>query len=70
MSVVLDSSGIDYHVVLAQNAIQLCLDTPELQPELLSSLIKQTSRHTPARHGGVQVRKTSSLKTTRVSYLY
>lgn len=51
MSVVLDSSGIDYHVVLAQNAIQLCLDIPELQPELLSALIKQTSRHTQARHG-------------------
>ena len=44
-SVVLDSSGIDYHVVLAQNAIQQCLDFPELQPELLSILIKQTSRH-------------------------
>ena len=45
MSVVLDSSGIDYHVVLAQNAIQHCLDIVELQPELLSVLIKQTSRH-------------------------
>ena len=45
MSVVLDSSGIDYHVVLAQNAIQQCLDVVELQPELLSALIKQTSKH-------------------------
>eukprot|EP00092_Neocalanus_flemingeri_P001971 GFUD01002103.1.p1 GENE.GFUD01002103.1~~GFUD01002103.1.p1 ORF type:complete len:1505 (+),score=292.95 GFUD01002103.1:136-4515(+) len=64
MSVVLDSSGIDYHVVLAQNAIQLCLDIPELQPELLSALIKQTSRHTQARHG-VQVRNSSSFKHPR-----
>ena len=69
MSVVLDSSGIDYHVVLAQNAIQLCLDIPELQPELLSALIKQTSRHTQARHG-VQVRNSSSFKHPRVSCFY
>ena len=68
MSVVLDSSGIDYHVVLAQNAIQLCLDVPELQPELLAALIKQTSRHTQARHG-VQVRTSSSFKHPRVSPL-
>ena len=31
MSIALDSAGIDYHVVLAQNALQLCLDVPELQ---------------------------------------
>lgn len=40
----LDSAGIDYHVVLAQNALQQCLTVPELQPELLCALIKQTSR--------------------------
>jgi hypothetical protein len=51
MSIVLDSAGIDYHVVLAQNALQLCLDVPELQAELFSALIKQTSRHAAARHG-------------------
>ena len=53
-SVILDSSGIDYHVVLAQNAIQQCLDFVELQPELLSILIKQTSRHSsPVRPASV-----------------
>ena len=93
MSIALDSAGIDYHVVLAQNALQLCLDVPELQVntvgqfrvismiiiiitqmkffsaliifitliisiiiiitqvELFSALIKQTSRHSAARHG-------------------
>ena len=51
MSIALDSAGIDYHVVLAQNALQLVLDVPELQVELFSALIKQTSRHTVARHG-------------------
>ena len=50
MSVVLDSSGIDYHIVLAQNAIQLCLDLPELQPELLAILIKQTTRQSQPSH--------------------
>ncbi|CAG0891470.1 unnamed protein product [Cyprideis torosa] len=45
MSVPVDSAGIDYHVVLAQNAFQLCLDFPLLQTELICCLIKQTSRH-------------------------
>jgi pleckstrin homology domain-containing family H len=39
----MDSAGIDYHVMLAANAFQQCLDVPELQPELLCALIKQTS---------------------------
>ena len=53
-SVVLNSSGIDYHVVLAQNAFQQCLNSPELQPELLAILAKQTGRQATNRHG-VQV---------------
>ena len=40
----MDSAGIDYHVMLAANAMNQCLETPELQPELLCALIKQTSR--------------------------
>lgn len=44
----MDSAGIDYHVMLAANAIQQCLDIPELQPELLCALVKQTSRLTSA----------------------
>ena len=43
-SVVMDAAGIDYHVMLAANALQQCLDIPELQPELLSVLVKQTNR--------------------------
>ncbi|ETN62339.1 plekhh1 [Anopheles darlingi] len=50
--------SIDYHVVLAQNALQQCLDMPELQSELICALIKQTSRHTGQKLGvGVQVNK-------------
>lgn len=52
MSVAMEPAGIDYHVVLAQNA--LCAAAGELQDELLSLLCRQTSPHTHARHG-VQV---------------
>ncbi|XP_068154934.1 uncharacterized protein CG43867 isoform X9 [Drosophila tropicalis] len=45
MSVAVNQPGIDYHVVLAQNALQHCLDMPELQTEMICILIKQTSRH-------------------------
>lgn len=53
-SVAVESAGIDYHVVLAQNALQQCLDQWELQAELLCALVKQTSRHTQSKLG-VQV---------------
>ncbi|XP_068729703.1 pleckstrin homology domain-containing family H member 1-like isoform X1 [Montipora capricornis] len=38
-------AAIDYHVSLAQNALQICLDHPELQNEVYCQLIKQTSKH-------------------------
>lgn len=46
MSVPLDTSGIDYHVALAQNALDLCLATLQLRNEFFCQIIKQTSRHT------------------------
>ncbi|KAH9379563.1 hypothetical protein HPB48_016416 [Haemaphysalis longicornis] len=45
MGVPLESSGIDYHVALAQNALAQCLSCPALQNELFCQLIKQTSPH-------------------------
>ena len=54
MSVAVESAGIDYHVVLAQNALQQCLDNWQLQAELLCALIKQTTPHV-AHKMGVQV---------------
>ncbi|XP_055545921.1 uncharacterized protein CG43867 isoform X5 [Wyeomyia smithii] len=58
LSVAVNQPGIDYHVVLAQNALQQCLDMPELQSELICTLVKQTSRHTGQKLGvGVQVNK-------------
>ncbi|KAK0096586.1 hypothetical protein PV326_005047 [Microctonus aethiopoides] len=55
MSVAVEQAGIDYHVVLAQNALQQCLDQPELQSELICALVKQTSRHTQQRLGVQQL---------------
>lgn len=67
MSVAVNQPGIDYHVVLAQNALQQCLDMVELQAELICILVKQTSRHTSQKLGaGVQVNKKLG-KQTRVS---
>nr|XP_012149028.1 PREDICTED: uncharacterized protein CG43867 isoform X6 [Megachile rotundata] len=70
MSVAVEQAGIDYHVVLAQNALQQCLDQPELQSEFICALVKQTSRHTQHRLG-VQVKKAArlvSLGTARVGW--
>lgn len=66
MSAALEQAGIDYHVVLAQNALQLCIDQPELQAELMCGLVKQTSRP-PAHKQGVQVKGSLKLKHPRVS---
>lgn len=54
MSVAVEQAGIDYHVVLAQNALQQCLEVGELQDELASVLVKQVTPHTHSKHG-VQV---------------
>lgn len=65
MTVQVNQLGIDYHVVLAQNALQQCLDMVELQDEFVCALVKQTSRLTGQKLG-VQVNKKLG-KQTRVS---
>ncbi|XP_049875299.1 uncharacterized protein CG43867 isoform X4 [Pectinophora gossypiella] len=55
MSVAVEHAGIDYHVVLAQNALQQCLEVTELQDELVSCLAKQTTPHTHSKHGVQQL---------------
>nr|XP_034967099.1 pleckstrin homology domain-containing family H member 2 isoform X2 [Zootoca vivipara] len=42
-----DSPAIDYHVSLAQSALQVCLTHPELQNEICCQLVKQTRRRQP-----------------------
>lgn len=68
LSAAVDQAGIDYHVVLAQNALQQCLDLPELQSELICALIKQTSKSVPLPKLGVQV-STQKLHRKGVSLL-
>lgn len=43
-TVATDETAIDYHVSLAQNALQIVLDHPELQNEIYCMLVKQTSK--------------------------
>ncbi|KAJ8719486.1 hypothetical protein PYW08_011661 [Mythimna loreyi] len=63
MSVAVEQAGIDYHVVLAQNALAQCLDVGELQDELASVLARQTTPHTHSKHG-VQVPTPTALRRT------
>lgn len=52
INVAIDAPAIDYHVSLAQSALQVCLAHPELQNELFCQLIKQTRRRQPQGHPG------------------
>uniref|UniRef100_A0A7N6AM95 Pleckstrin homology domain containing, family H (with MyTH4 domain) member 2 n=1 Tax=Anabas testudineus TaxID=64144 RepID=A0A7N6AM95_ANATE len=52
INVAIDAPAIDYHVSLAQSALQVCLAHPELQNELFCQLIKQTRRRQPHGHPG------------------
>ncbi|XP_058238898.1 pleckstrin homology domain-containing family H member 2 isoform X1 [Hemibagrus wyckioides] len=47
INVVIDTPAIDYHVTLAQCALQMCLTHSELQNEIYCQLIKQTRRRQP-----------------------
>ncbi|KAJ8014229.1 hypothetical protein DPEC_G00038080 [Dallia pectoralis] len=47
INVAIDAPAIDYHVSLAQSALQVCLTHPELQNEFFCQLIKQTHRRQP-----------------------
>ena len=52
----MDSPAIDYHVNLAQSALQTCVTHPELQNELYCQLIKQTTPKPPITATSLQVR--------------
>lgn len=56
INVAIDAPAIDYHVSLAQSALQVCLAHPELQNEIFCQLIKQTrKRQSHAQPGPLQV---------------
>lgn len=52
INVAIDAPAIDYHVSLAQSALQVCLAHPELHNELFCQLIKQTRKRQPHGHPG------------------
>lgn len=71
MSVPSEQSAIEYHVTLAQNILQLCLDQTELQSELICTLVKQTSRLSSLKNSPQVNRTLSKIKHSRVSlYVY
>ncbi|XP_043844302.1 pleckstrin homology domain-containing family H member 1 [Dromiciops gliroides] len=54
INVPVEAASVDYHVSLAQTALQVCLVHPELQSELYCQLIKQISCHPRQRHSLLQ----------------
>lgn len=52
INVAIDAPAIDYHVSLAQSALQVCLAHPELQNEFFCQLMKQTHMKQPQSHAG------------------
>ncbi|KAM4665190.1 pleckstrin homology domain-containing family H member 1 [Discoglossus pictus] len=54
INVPIETPSIDYHVSLAQTALQVCLTHTELQNEMYCQLIKQTSCRQPQNHSLIQ----------------
>ncbi|NXQ93669.1 PKHH1 protein, partial [Sagittarius serpentarius] len=54
INVPVEASSIDYHVSLAQTALQVCLTHTELQNEIYCQLVKQTSCRQPQNHSVLQ----------------
>ncbi|XP_048969240.1 pleckstrin homology domain-containing family H member 1 isoform X3 [Canis lupus dingo] len=54
INVPVEAASVDYHVSLAQTALQVCLVHPELQSEIYCQLMKQTSCRPPQKYSLVQ----------------
>ncbi|KFQ17385.1 Pleckstrin homology domain-containing family H member 1, partial [Merops nubicus] len=54
INVPVEAPSIDYHVSLAQTALQVCLTHTELQNEIYCQLVKQTSCRQPQNHSVIQ----------------
>lgn len=54
INIPVEAPSIDYHVTLAQTALQVCLTHSELQNEIYCQLVKQTSREAQ-NHSVIQV---------------
>ncbi|KAM6201112.1 pleckstrin homology domain-containing family H member 1 [Rhynchocyon petersi] len=54
INVPVEATSVDYHVSLAQTALQVCLVHPELQSEIYCQLMKQTSCRPPQKYSLMQ----------------
>ncbi|NXW59402.1 PKHH1 protein, partial [Eurystomus gularis] len=54
INIPVEAPSIDYHVSLAQTALQVCLTHTELQNEIYCQLVKQTSCRQPQNHSLIQ----------------
>uniref|UniRef100_G1SDL1 Pleckstrin homology, MyTH4 and FERM domain containing H1 n=1 Tax=Oryctolagus cuniculus TaxID=9986 RepID=G1SDL1_RABIT len=54
INVPVEAASVDYHVSLAQTALQVCLVHPELQSEIYCQLMKQTSCRPPQKYSRMQ----------------
>ncbi|NWJ01343.1 PKHH1 protein, partial [Crypturellus undulatus] len=54
INVPVEAPSIDYHVSLAQTALQVCLTHTELQNEIYCQLVKQTNSRWPQNHSVIQ----------------
>ncbi|XP_075282228.1 pleckstrin homology domain-containing family H member 1 isoform X1 [Opisthocomus hoazin] len=54
INVPVEAPSIDYHVSLAQTALQVCLTHTELQNEIYCQLVKQTNCRPPQNHSVIQ----------------
>ncbi|XP_040333406.1 pleckstrin homology domain-containing family H member 1 isoform X2 [Herpailurus yagouaroundi] len=54
INVPVEAASVDYHVSLAQTALQVCLVHPELQSEIYCQLMKQTSCRPPQKYSLMQ----------------
>ncbi|XP_071963475.1 pleckstrin homology domain-containing family H member 1-like isoform X2 [Antedon mediterranea] len=64
INVMMDSPAIDYHVNLAQSALQTCVTHPELQNEMYCQLIKQTTPKPPVTTTSLQAWQLLAMCTT------
>lgn len=55
INVPVEAASVDYHVSLAQTALQVCLVHPELQSEIYCQLMKQTNCRPPQKSSLTQV---------------
>lgn len=70
INVPVEAASVDYHVSLAQRALQVCLVHPELQSEIYCQLMKQTSYRPPQKYSLTQVGLSGEARTGAIGQGY